>query len=280
MPTIEDVILRRDKRGVAALRPALPQDYCTRAAHFMMEHQGRVVIATGFYILSTHAPETDGPPGAIALGRALESLGYLVNYVTDEYTQPLFAAVGVPDSQVVTFPIVSLEESRAQAVRLLMELQPDLLVAIERCGRSQDGRYLNMRGHDISEWTAKLDELFLGHPASVGIGDGGNEIGMGNLYDAVRSAPSLVPEPCTVPTSHLVIAGVSNWGGYGLVAALSRIVGRDLLPSSEEHGHLIRTMAEHGAVDGLNGAPGDSVDGFTLAENLEVLEELRGQRIV
>ena len=34
-------------------------------------------------------------------------------------------------------------------------------------------------------------------------------------------------------TSELVISSVSNWGGYGLVAALSRRSGRNLLPSLE-----------------------------------------------
>src|SRR5918995_195414 len=55
-------------------------------------------------------------------------------------------------------------------------------VAIERCGRSADGRPRNMRGVDVSPWTAPLDDLFLAGPwIRLAVGDGGNEIGMGKL---------------------------------------------------------------------------------------------------
>ena len=38
--TIEDIILDQDKRGMLALRPYLPADYCSRAARFVMDHPG------------------------------------------------------------------------------------------------------------------------------------------------------------------------------------------------------------------------------------------------
>ncbi|MCH7651501.1 MAG: DUF4392 domain-containing protein, partial [Nitrospinae bacterium] len=62
--SIEDLILQQDKRGVAQLRPHLPPDFCSQAASYIMDHPGDVVIVTGFYILMTGTPETDGPPGA------------------------------------------------------------------------------------------------------------------------------------------------------------------------------------------------------------------------
>ena len=84
--TIEDIILQQDKRGVAELRPHLPPDFCSQAAAYTMEHPGDVVITTGYYITMSGGPETDGPPGAIAIGRALQALGRRVSYVTDSYT--------------------------------------------------------------------------------------------------------------------------------------------------------------------------------------------------
>ena len=73
--SIEDIILDRDRRGIAALRPHVPADFCDRAAELVLDKPGTVLIATGFYILAAAAPETDGPPGAVAIGRALEALG-------------------------------------------------------------------------------------------------------------------------------------------------------------------------------------------------------------
>ena len=272
--TIEEVLLARDRRGVSALASSLPPDYCVQAARFVLEHPGAVLIVTGFYILAADAPETDGPAGALVLGSALEALDYHVGYVTDRYTAPLLKAE-TPHASVYTFPMAGQEESGAFAEELLAHVQPALLVAIERCGRSRDGLYRNMRGADISPQTAMTDELFLRHTETIGIGDGGNEIGMGNLHDQVLAVPSLVREPCTVQVRHLVIAAVANWGAYGLVAALSKLTGRNLLPSVEEHGALVRRLVALGAVDGITAARDGSVDGFSLAENLEVLAELR-----
>ena len=222
---IEDIVLRNDRRGIAHLRGAVPEDFCTQAAQFALDHPGRILIATGFYILSAGAPESDGPPGAIVLGEALESLGNYVAYVTDAHTVPIMVAGGVPEDHVFAFPVVSWEESQTRAQRILEEVKPDLLIAIERCGRTRSGEYLNMRGKDISQWTGKLDALFLEHPATIGIGDGGNEVGMGSVYAAIPDVPTLVRDPCDVPATHLVLAAVSNWGGYGVVAALARLTG-------------------------------------------------------
>ena len=90
-----------------------------------------------------------------------------------------------------------------------------------------------MHGQDISPYNARIDYLFFNHLATVGIGDGGNEIGMGNLASVITTVPSLVKIPCVTTTTKLIASSVSNWGGYGLVAALSRQRGKNLLPSVE-----------------------------------------------
>ena len=70
--SIEDIILDHDRRGVSALRPHSPPDFCDRAAGLILDNPGTAMIATGFYILSAGMVETDGPPGAIAIGDALQ----------------------------------------------------------------------------------------------------------------------------------------------------------------------------------------------------------------
>ena len=59
----------------------------------------------------------------------------------------------------------------------------DTLVYIERVGPARDGSPHNMRGIDITEWTAPLSQLTLLGLHTIGVGDGGNEIGMGRVED-------------------------------------------------------------------------------------------------
>ena len=274
MPTIEDIILGNDQRGVAALRPYLPADFCDRAARFVLSAPGTVLIATGFYISKAGAPETDGPPGALALGRALESLGYRIFYVTDRYTTPVLSPFVGAEDQLVDFPIADDDSSKRFATELLSRLDPSLLISIERCGLTEDGAYLNMRGIDISQQTARVDHLFLQHSRTIGIGDGGNEIGMGNLATYIPQVATLPDRPATTCTAHLVISSTSNWGGYGLVAALSRLASRDLLPGLEGEEALIRRMVELGAVDGVLGEKQYSVDAMSIEEHGKALNSL------
>ena len=272
--TIEDVVLRYDKRGVSALRPHLPPDFCHQAAGLLLAHPGLVLITTGFYILRTGTPETDGPPGAVAIGLALQRLGRRVLYVTDRASEALMRELTAPE-QVVTFPVTGAGASMRHARELLARHSPALLISIERCGRTEDGRYLNMRGLDISAETAQIDFLFDGAIPSVGVGDGGNEIGMGNVADAVAACGKLVSDPCVTRVSRLVIASVSNWGGYGLVAALSSQSRRDLLPTVDEERRLVERTAALGAVDGTTGEADGKVDGFDPPVTAEILTDLR-----
>jgi hypothetical protein len=271
-PAIEQEMVQDDRRGVSDLVPHLPPDFVQRAARSLLQSEGTVLIATGFYVGG--AAETDGPPGAIALGNALKRLGRPVVYVTDRYAAPLMNALAHPAALVIEVPIIDQEASKALCRRIIDESHVGLAVAIERCGQTSDGRYLNMHGVDISVYTARLDYLFDDVP-SIGIGDGGNEIGMGLVYEAVRTSKRLVTEPTVTATDDLIVSSVSNWGAYGLVAALSNEVDMDLLPTLAEAREAITTIVGLGAVNGVSGKPEFAVDGFTLDENLEKLERLR-----
>ena len=274
--TIEELILSEDRRGVSELSHLLPPDFCDRAAQHILDHPGKVAIVTGFYILTAGKHETDGPPGAIAIGNALQELGREVVYITDVHTVPMMRDWLGDKAEVVEFPVSGEEASREAARRLVEDLEPALLVTIERCGRNASDVYLNMLSRDITEYTARLDYLFeLGIP-SVGIGDGGNEIGMGNLAEHIPPVDRLPDEPAVTEVDRLILASVSNWGGYGLVAALSRLVGRNLLPSVEDDARLITAMVDDGAVDGGSGINRYYVDNFTLEENGEMLGLLHG----
>lgn len=272
--TIEDIILDHDQRGVSELRPHLPENFCTLAAQYMLDHPGDVLIATGFYILSAGKHETDGPPGAIAIGNALQSLGRKVGYVTDQHTAPMMRDWLGNQTEIIEFPIFDVTSSRQKADETLKRVKPGLVISIERCSRTSSDAYLNMRSVDISQHTARLDYFFEAGIPSVGIGDGGNEIGMGNLAAIIPTVDKLPDDPAVTRVDRLVIASVSNWGGYGLVAALSGLVGRNLLPLIEADRRLIERMVDIGAVDGTSGENKYYVDNFTLDENAEVLGRL------
>ena len=227
----------------------------------------KVLIASGFPVLKAGAGETDGPPGALALGQALKKLGLEVAYLTDRLNRPLFKAVKA----------LPLAENRPG---LLEDWGATHLVAVERPGRARDGRYYNMFGKDISHLVEPLDALFLEaadqNIVTVGVGDGGNEIGMGRVLQGVTKAVNkgrLIAS--VVPTDYVVISGVSNWGAYGLVTGLSIMSGQDLLPSGEEIRECVRAMVAAGAVDGVSGERLEKVDGLDLGRSVELVEEMR-----
>ena len=277
--SVEDIILAHDRRGISQLRPHMAPDFCDQAAAYLLDcidpGTSTVVVATGFYILSAGAPETDGPLGAVVIGDALNALGHEVVHVTDRYTAPLMSSLRGDSCRIIDFPIAGLEESEAFAKQVLDEVAPSALVSIERCGLTDDGRYRNMHGNDISAYNARVDHLFTNHDRTVAIGDGGNEIGMGNLAKQVTEVPTLVKLPCVTKVSRLVIASVSNWGGYGLVASMSKMSGRNLLPTVEEEQDLLRQAVAAGCVDGMSGIVEHKVDGFTMEENSNALRALR-----
>lgn len=272
--SIEDIILDNDRRGISALRTHLPEDFCDQAASLVLEHPGTAMITTGFYILAARAVETDGPPGAIVIGNALQSIGYDVVYVTDRYATPLMNAVVGSRARVIDFPIDDDEASKKYADDLLAEINPSVVIAIERCGLTSESLFRNMHGQDITQYNARVDYLISGHPNTVGIGDGGNEIGMGNLVEEIPMVPTLVKAPCVTTVSKLIISSVSNWGGYGLAAALSKQKGKNLLPSVEEEQDLVKRTVNMGAVDGMSTKSEYKVDGFTLEENSQALVKL------
>jgi D-glutamate cyclase len=237
----------------------------------------RVLIVTGFTV-EPDMPETDGPPGAAVLGRALRQLGARVTYVTDTINVPLVeAALKTLDepSDVVVYP-----READGARRLLAAERPTHLVAIERPGRNRVGDYLNMRGESVAAWNAPIDELFVvataRRPATIGIGDGGNEIGMGKVRTRLARLDALRARIATVvPVDHLVVAGVSNWGGYGIVAALGRLSGLDLLHTPEIERRLIEACVAAGACDGVTRRREPTVDSLAAETHGAVVDLLR-----
>ena len=97
---------------------------------------------------------------------------------------------------------------------------------------------------------------------------------MGNLNTHIPILMPNVKEPCVTQTSKLIISSVSNWGGYGLITALSMKSNKNLLPSVNDETNRINKSVELGAVDGFSKMNINKVDSFTIEENINKLKKL------
>jgi hypothetical protein len=240
--------------------------YCRRAAEMILDNKGVVIIGTGFPVSGSF--ESDGPIGAIALYQTLASLEY----------EPVFACApplyNILSTSFTTYelPLAGLDESRRAIKQALADLAPKLIISIERPGMAADGRYYNMRKQDITAATAKFDLLLLESDCpSIAFGDGGNEIGMGNVLEAL-GALDIIPSVTTC--DELVIASVSNWGVYGVIAVLSKLLDRDLFASIEPES-IAAYLVANGCVDGVTSLKEASEDGFPIEICKSIIQQLR-----
>jgi hypothetical protein len=203
-----------------------------------------------------------------------------VTYITDAGSlPPLQAALEVlgEPTRILTFHAGG--DAALTARRLLAEHAPTHLVAIERPGRTRGGKYLSMRGESVGEWNGPLDALFLEAPrrlVTVGVGDGGNEIGMGALRARLRHAGAHIRKVASVvPARHVVVAGVSNWGAYGIVVELARLSKRPLLHTADDERRMVRACVAAGAVDGITRKREATVDALPLEAHAGMVELMR-----
>lgn len=239
-----------------------------------------VLIVTGFCIKEKLIGETDGPIGAVSLASGLEQLGKKVILVTDKYSKDILSACCSVKKIKAPIEIVPYEGADKFCNSLLLNYQPSHVVAIERPGRAKDGSSYSMRGEDLSDIIPNTDVLFekskeLGI-TTIAVGDGGNEVGMGKVAQLIVDSVYKGDRICAVTSAdYLILAGVSNWGGHGLTAALSLLSKTMLLHNSQTETAMLQAMIDVGAVDGRNKKRELTIDGLSLKVNLEILEKLR-----
>ena len=271
---IESIIMSHSQRGMPILREHLPSNYCKEAAEYILSwKKGVIFIATGFYVAG-HA-ETDGPPGALIISLVLKKLGYTPVILTDKYCQNFFEKYEI---KVIYMEIAIENEKKIEFVeRTIKEYNPTGMISIERCGLNIQDKYANMRNICISEYTAEIDlffKMYYNKIPTVGIGDGGNEIGMGNLEDIIKNNLNLVP--CKIKVDKLIISSVSNWGGYGLVAYLCNLTKNKQFFETVEKTvkDYIKFIISLGSVDGITHENVEKVDGFDIDIELDIIRTL------
>ncbi len=265
---IDHLVFEGDPRGLFEYRNILRKDPYPDAAK-ALHAASTVFILTGFYIPETACAETDGPLGAAALGSALARLGKKVFYISDDHGTRLLDALHCPN--IIPFPITDPDSSRRYADELLIACQPDVVISVERPGPNRTGRFLTMRDIDITEQTAHLEPFMTGC-CSIGIGDGGNELGLGALLEFLPEKRSIT----TVKSDHMLLGTTSNWAAYGLVVALEILnIRTDLLPDPAYESKQLQRLVDGGAVDGVTRERTCTVDGFSMTQNEVVLVRLR-----
>ena len=263
---IEALILQHDHRGMARLKHHLRPGYCQRSAKLLLNNKGVVLIGTGFPVSGRF--ESDGPIGAIALYQILTYLG----------CQPIFVCAP-PISKTMArgfmtyeMPVSDWKQSRIFVKKALKELDPALAVSVERPGVAADGRYYNMHRNDITHLVAKYDLFFEnGNFPRIAFGDGGNEIGMGNVQTHLASMNII---PSVTLCDELVIASVSNWGVYGVIGVMSQLLNEDLFEHIDPES-IANFLMVNGCVDGITHRPESTEDGFPLQVGISIIRQIR-----
>jgi len=255
----------------------LDKSLCLAAAQEIARVASRgdsVFIITGFPIPPLNVAETDGPLGAEVLSQTLRATGLKPILVTDATCLEVVGAAN-PKTRVITVP-ADAEQARSQAEQLLLEYNPSVLLAIERPGWNKKEEYHNMRGLNISGIVGKTDYLFAlrqKHGAlTVGVGDGGNELGCGLIVETVRRHVPYGARcqcPCnggiaaSTPADVIVVGGVSNWGAYGIAACLSLLKGLEYRHSKRSELRLLNRVVKAGAIDSISLESKPYVDGLS-----------------
>jgi hypothetical protein len=272
-------------RNIGALTAVTAGSLYDAAHSIAQASKPNVAILTGAYVpwATPPAAETDGPPGAAILAAGFEAMGMPVRLVTDSWCLPVVsAAVRVAAPKLLVDSCDDSYELRNRLATDYQHAQITHLISIERLGRASDGRVRNFRCEDVTAFTAPLDELLTqGHWTTIAVGDGGNEIGMGNIPDEiVRAAIEGGGDVhCVTPCDHLIVSGVSNWGALALLVAVCLLKGaalREVVDSAGPglHQRVVEACVGAGAVDGTSGERAPTVDGLDEAEHQKILAEM------
>jgi hypothetical protein len=264
------------------------------------------IISTGF-VVPPHFPvgEMDGPPGAVALGKIINrGLGSKVLFLTEETVvntmRATCAGAGIKLYDYESFKKLSrcvavkdfpIDEGRAreETNKIIKELKPSAIVTLEKVGRNRKGVYHTGLGSDMGPYSAKVDLLVDAAREkgilTIGIGDYGNEIGFGVVEDTARELAEYGKKcqcPCgggmvtSVKTDVVVMAAMSNWGGYGIETCLAVLLGDlDLIHGPETERRIIEQCSLAGASDGATNASDFMADGISVEGQMAMMTLLK-----
>ncbi len=295
----------------AARREGGGRPLCLRAAEGLVEAVGKgdtVFIMTG----AGCAPwlpkgENDGPPGAAALARALyKGLGAIPVYVCEaNHVDPIVAS-----SEAAHIMVRTLDEARQRlgatmvtapteaadlagwAGAIFEEYSPRAVISIERVGPNEHGIVHSATGWalgpelELLDLSPVIDEAARRQVFSIGIGDYANEVGFGRIHDEAKEIMPYGRESqtedspggniCAVKTDVLIPAMISNWGAYGVEAALAFLLGQpELMHGPEMEGRLLRDCLAAGGLEAMNCSTAFSIDNCEGESSQAIVQLLR-----
>jgi hypothetical protein len=172
-------------------------------------------------------------------------------------------------------------DASTEARRLLDEYDPSMFFSTERVGRATDGVYYSMRAIDYGMGRARIDVLFdealKRKIPTVAVGDGGNEIGMGAIPEAVAAHVKFGETiAATTPADVLVTAACSNWGCNAIAAAIAaRRKDARLLNTPELERQLLLRGVDVGLINSVHNIVDANVDGLHLDTHVAAVEMMR-----
>ncbi|MHC4684603.1 MAG: glutamate cyclase domain-containing protein [Planctomycetota bacterium] len=225
--------------------------------------------------------ETDGPPGAAAIGRTL-ALGLEAKpifIIEEAFVEPLEAALNALGIVVTDYDKVKSRTSAAaieflplddgkaknKAEEMIARYNPSVLIAIEKSGPNEKGILHTSKGADTTAGKGKAHHFFdvaqREGILTIGVGDNGNEMGFGNILEDVKKIQPYGAKcqcPCgagmatVVGADVFVPSAISNWGAYGIAAAIALLKeNQSLLHSPQEEIRMIEECARAGGEDGI-----------------------------
>jgi hypothetical protein len=226
--------------------------------------------------------------------------------VEPELTEMMAALLRVAELQVVSTSILESEDGKRRPVAAVVGLSRDTdeaveqakqwidrfrvraVVAIEKAGANAKGVYHMVGGADISAEASKGTPVFAEAARQgilrIGIGDRGNELGLGPIAEISRGLLKFGRDcgcPChggvadETGADLAVPAVISNWGAYGIATCLAAIEGRPLLlHTGGMERRLLETAIREGGVDGMSGRAVLAVDGIGLETGIGIVELL------
>jgi len=218
---------------------------------------------------------SDGDPG-----HAQPTADWIDTFLTSDFGRSMTHLVAVErpgPSHTLESVRRHVAVSDQQLARFEAEVPPE---ARDRCH--------NMRGEVIESGVAPTHRLFErvsehGNVATIGLGDGGNEIGLGQLpWPVIADAlPNRLGGriACRTATRWTLLAGVSDWAAYALTLLVARLrgygaLGRDWHAQGQRE--LIQHLVSHGgAVDGVTRRAQATVDAIPLETYLQPLVGIR-----
>ncbi|MFA5449835.1 MAG: DUF4392 domain-containing protein [Clostridia bacterium] len=266
-----------------------------------------VYIITGFVLLPFKKAETDGIIGSMLFARALvkalnakpviicpeENLVAVKNLAYDmglHLFDNIDELLEYPISMAVIPFTKDSEKAEEQADNLMAKYLPKAVVSIEAPGANALGVYHNATGLALTELQAKSDILFEKLRAAgvlnIAIGDLGNEIGMGTISAQLEKyVPYARAGACRCSckggiaaksvTDHIITATVSDWGAYGLIAAIAYLTENlDAMHMPELEKQAMQTAARSGMID-MYGWLIPAIDGFGEEININIVSLMR-----